>query len=277
MDLESDDYDYYLELQKEYEGAEQFDELTEKFDVHCLILNDLQLKMRWETFQIDALHIFSDRLMLYKILNYEGEHFWQERVLTKIGGGLLENPALGLLETQVRLGMQLMDWGYQMKVEAFAVYINPEFTLFNSPSDEQLTLPSQIPEYFRELSAGDALTPEQMELADRLMEINNPDIPIKMPEYHFDQLSKGIPCTACGALLETVSGRYQTCENCGKSVNVKSAIKTSISDFRFLFPKEPVTSSRMVDWCGVGQSDRIFRILKETYTPKGNGRKRCYI
>ena len=65
--------DYYLELQKEYEGAEQFDELTEKFDGSCLILNDLQLEMRWETFQIDALHIFSDRLVLYKIINYKGE------------------------------------------------------------------------------------------------------------------------------------------------------------------------------------------------------------
>lgn len=277
MDLESDDYDYYLELQKEYEGAEQFDELTEKFDGHCLILNDLQLEMRWETFQIDALHIFSDRLVLYKIINYEGEHLWKELTLTKIGKGLLENPALELLETQVRLGLQLMDWGCHMKIEAFAVYINPEFTLFNSPSDEQLMLPSQIPDYFRELRAEDALTTEQMELATRLMEINNPDFPIRMPEYDFDQLRKGIPCTACGALLGTGSGRSQTCGNCGKSVNVKTAIKTSISDFRLLFPKEPVTSSRMVKWCGVGQSDRIFRILKETYTPKGNGRKRCYI
>lgn len=32
MDLESKDYDYYLELQKEYEGKKQFDELIEKFN-----------------------------------------------------------------------------------------------------------------------------------------------------------------------------------------------------------------------------------------------------
>lgn len=32
MDLESEDYDYYLELQKEYAGKKQFDELIEKFN-----------------------------------------------------------------------------------------------------------------------------------------------------------------------------------------------------------------------------------------------------
>lgn len=32
MDLESEDYDYYLELQKEYEGKKKFDELVEKFN-----------------------------------------------------------------------------------------------------------------------------------------------------------------------------------------------------------------------------------------------------
>lgn len=32
MDLESEDYNYYLELQKEYEGKKQFDELIEKFN-----------------------------------------------------------------------------------------------------------------------------------------------------------------------------------------------------------------------------------------------------
>lgn len=277
MDLASDDYAYYLELQKEYEGAEQFDELTENFEGHCLILNDLQLEMRWETFQIDALHIFSDRLVLYKIVNYEGLHLWEELKLTKVGEGVLENPALEMLETRIRLGLQLLDWGVTMKVYGFVVYINPEFTLYNAPSDEQLLLPSQIPGYFRELNADAVLTTEQTELADRLLGLNNPDFRIRMPEYHFEQLRKGIPCSACGELLETYSGRHQNCGNCGKSVNVKTAIKTGISDFRLLFPKEPVTASRMAEWCGAGKSDRVYRVLKEMYAAKGNGRKRCYV
>lgn len=277
MDLASNDDDYYRELQKEYEGAEQFDELTEKFNGHCLILNDLQLKIRGETNQIDALHIFSDRIVLYKIINYEGEHFWDKCTLTQSGEGLLENPALELHQNWARLEMQLLDWGLQMKVEAFVVYINPEFTLYNAPSDDHLLLPSQIPEYFRELSADDALPPEQMKLADRLLGLNNQDYPIRMPKYHFDQLRKGIPCTTCGALLEIHSGRHQACGKCGKRVNVKTAIKAGISDFRLLFPKEPVTSSRMVEWCGARQSDRIYRILKDAYISEGNGRRRCYI
>ena len=117
---------------------------------------------------------------------------------------------------------------------------------------------------------------EQKKLADALVKLHKPDYPSKMPKYRYNQLRKGIPCTACGALLGTFSGHRQTCGNCGKKVNVKKAIKNSIEDFRLLFPNEPVTSAHMTDWCGIGRRDRIFRVLREEYTSKGSGNARYY-
>lgn len=46
MRLDKEDYYYYLNLKKGYEGECRFDGLTEKLGVKCIILNDLQLEIR---------------------------------------------------------------------------------------------------------------------------------------------------------------------------------------------------------------------------------------
>ena len=277
MHLASDDYYYYLNLLKGFEGERRFDEFTEKLKEICLILNDLQLEIRRSSFQIDTLLILFDRIILFEIKNYEGVHYWGKDKLTKLNGVAMENPALQLQKTRVRLELLLSELGCQMKVEALVVYVNPEFTLLGAPADEQLLLHSQIPGYFENLRRGAAPTAEQIKLAESLVKLHKSDYPSKMPEYRYDQLSKGIPCTACGALLKTFSGHRQSCAKCGKKVNVKNAIKTSVSDFRLLFPNEPVTSARMTDWCGIGRRDRIFRVLREEYAAKGSGNMRYYV
>lgn len=277
MHLASDDYYYYLNLLKGFEGEMRFDEFTEKLKEFCLILNDLQLENRRSSFQIDSLLIFFDRIVLYEIKNYEGVHYWGKDKFTKLNGVAMENPALQLQKTRVRLELLLQELGCKIEVEAFVVYINPEFTLLGAPADERPLLPSQISRYFGNLLLGAKPTTEQKKLADALVKLHKLDYPSKMPEYRYDQLIKGIPCTTCGALLETFSGHRQSCAKCGKRVNVKNAIKTSISDFRLLFPNEPVTSARMTDWCGIGRRDRIFRVLREEYTVKGSGNMRYYI
>jgi len=277
MHLASDDFYYYLNLLKGFEGEIRFDEFTEKLKEFCLILNDLQLEIRRSSFQIDALLIFFDRIVLYEIKNYEGVHYWGKDKFTKLNGVVMENPALQLQKTRVRLELLLLELGCQMEVEAFVVYINPEFTLLGAPADERLLLPSQISGYFGNLRMGAAPTAEQKKLAESLTRLHKLDYPSKMPEYRYDQLRKGIPCTACGALLETFSGHRQSCAKCGKKANVKNAIKISISEFRLLFPNEPVSSSRMADWCGIGRRDRIFRILRKEFTAKGSGNMRYYV
>ena len=268
MHLANDDYYYYLNLLKGFEGEVRFDELIEKLKEYCLILNDLQLEIRRSSFQIDALLIFSGKIILCEIKNYEGVHYWGKDKFTKLNGVAMENPALQLQKTRVRLELLLLELGYQMEVESFVVYINPEFTLLGAPADEELLLPSQISGYFGNLTMGAKPTAEQKKLADALVKLHKPDYPSKMPEYCYDNLNKGIPCTACSALLETFNGHRQTCAKCGKKVNVKNAIKTSSSDFRLLFPNEPITSSRMADWCGTGRRDRIFRVLRRNMMRK---------
>lgn len=278
MRLEKKHYNYYLNFDKGFVGECGIDEQTERLDPNCLVLNDLQLEIRLAPFQIDTLLIGSNKMVLLEIKNFEGVHQWGERKLTKESGLSLENPTLQVQKTQGRLELLLESLGCQMSVEAFVVFINPEFTLFGAPNNAGYILPSQIPEFFRTLQK--QLTKpnaEQHKLANALVNLHEPDYPCKMPEYSFDQLRKGIPCPECGTLAETFKGHYQTCANCGQRMNVKRSIQASIEEFRILFPKEKIVTSRMLEWCGSGDKDRVYRVLKEDYRAVGKTSGRYYI
>lgn len=277
MQLENDDYYYYLNLKKGFEGECRFDEYTEQIGMNCLVLNDLQLEMRRSSFQIDALLICSDKFLLYEIKNYEGVHQWGKDKFTKATGIALENPSMQVQKTKVRLELLLQELDCRMPVEAYVVFINPEFTLLSAPSDEGYILPSQIPGYFRNIRMSARPTAEQKRLAKALANLHEPNYPSKMPEYHYEQLRKGMPCPECGSLAETFKGHFQTCSNCGQRMNVKAIIRTSIEDFRILFPEEKITSGRMLDWCGSGDQDRIYRVLKADRSYIGKNRGRYYL
>lgn len=278
MRLEKKHYNYYLNFDKGFVGECGIDGQTEQLGPNCLVLNDLQLEIRLAPFQIDTLLIGSNKIVLLEIKNFEGVHQWGERKLTKDSGLSLENPTLQVLKTQTRLEFLLESLGCQMRVEAYVVFINPEFTLFNAPNDAGYILPSQIPDFFRilqkQLTKPNA---EQHKLANALVNLHDPEYPCKMPEYSFDKLRKGIPCPKCGTLAEIFKGHYQTCANCGQRMNVKRGIKASIEEFRILFPEEKIITSRMLEWCGSGDKACVYRVLKEEYQAIGKNSGRYYV
>ena len=277
MRLENDDYYYYLNLKKGYEGECYFDENTERLSENCLILNDLQLEIRRAPFQIDALLICADKLLLYEIKNYEGVHQWGKEKFTKATGTALENPSMQLQKTKVRLELLLQELGFQMNVEAYVVFINPEFTLWGAPNDESYILPSQIFGHFRNLRMIIGPNAEQQRLAKTLANLHDPNYPTKMPEYNFEQLGKGIPCPECDIIVETFKGRSQVCAKCGKKINIKAAIRSSIAEFRVLFPEEKITTRRISEWCGSENKDRVYRLLKKEFQPMGSEHGRYYL
>lgn len=277
MRLGSREYNYYLNFDKGFEGEYGLDGQTDQLGPNCLVLNDLQLEFRLAPFQIDTLLICSDKIVLLEIKNFEGVHLWGERKLTKQSGLSLENPTLQVQKTQTRLEFLVESLGCQVRVEAFVVFVNPEFTLLGAPTGEGYILPSQLPTFFRTLKKQmTKLTVKQEKLACALVNLHDPNYPCRLPEYRYDQLRKGIPCPKCGSLAETFKGHHQTCSDCGQRMNVKKCLKASIEEFRILFPGEKITTSRMLEWCGSGDKDRIYRVLKEEYSATGKNSGRYY-
>ena len=182
-----------------------------------------------------------------------------------------------LQRTKVRLEFLLSEMGLQMKVEAYVIFVNPEFTLVGAPNVTSYILPSQIPGHFRNMPKTTGLTAEQYKLADSLVSLHDPNYTFKIPEYHYENMKKGVPCPDCGTLKNTFRGHHQICDECGKKININEAIRTSISDFRTLFPDDKITTSRITDWCGAGDQNRISKILKSECQVMGKNRGRYFI
>ena len=279
MPLEKKDYYYSLNHKKGHEGECRYDDLTVKLEPNCIVLNDLQLEVRNSSLQVDALLLFSDKIILAEIKNYEGVHQWGKDKFTKQSGATLENPSMQLQKTKVRLEMLLQEIGYSVNVDAVVVFVNPEFTLWGAPYDKTFILPGQIPEHFRELQNFATQQPnnKMKKLAEELVKRHIPDYPSKSLEYEYDKLGKGISCPSCGFLAKNYAGRSHVCGSCGEKMSIKKAISSSISDFHFLFPDEKMTTKRLADWCCAENKDRVYTVLKQEWQPIGSEPGRYYI
>ena len=279
MPLEKEDYYYGLNHQKGHEGECRYDEMTDNLGSNCIVLNDLQLEVRHSSFQVDTLLLFSHKIFIAEIKNYEGVHQWGKEKFTKLSGATLENPALQLQKTKVRLEMLLQEMGYSIQVDAAVIFVNPEFTLCGAPYDESFILPSQIPEHFRELQKLAAHQPgsKMKNLAEELAKRHIPDYPIKLLDYDYEKLSKGINCPSCGTLAKNYRGHSHICGGCGEKMSIKKAISNSISDFHFLYPDEKMTTKRLADWCSAVNKDRVYTVLKQEWQPVGSEPARYYI
>ena len=278
MSLDWENQQYYLNHQKGFEGEGVLDESTETLPPGCLVLNDLLLEHRNSFFQIDALLVCADTLVLLEAKNYEGVHYWGAEKFTKSTGTVLENPYLQLQKSKVKLEILLQSLSCRMKVEAYVVYVNPEFILLQAQNNDNYILPSQIHSYLRTLKLNSQPNAEQKRIADVLVRLHKQDYPAtKLPVYQYEHLRKGLSCFSCNALMTSFIGHYMHCPACGERMNVKRLIKNGIDDFRILFPEQKVTTNRLSDWCGSGDKDRIYRVLKENYQAKGNNHGRHYV
>lgn len=279
MRLITDDYYYLRAMQKGYEGECQFDEYTKKLKSDVIILNDLALKDWRKFFQIDALIVTGDAFFLYEVKNYEGEYRWTKERLIKSNGTKIENPLLNLDTKRVKLEIYLEKMGYTQKVHAFVVYINPEFTLVNPEEGEQYLLRSQLTRHLKTLDQ--QATPVEnthLKLASRLVEQHDSEhIFQDLPEYEYGQLKKAITCLQCGSLATSIKGKTLHCNACWGKAAAETAIRNSIEEYRLLFPKERLSTRRMMEWCGQEERFRIYRTLQKHWTPLRKGPHRYYV
>lgn len=278
MRLDKDEYYYYLNLKKGCEGECGFDGLTEKLGAKCIVLNDLQLEIRRSSLQIDALLICEGKIVLYEIKNYGGVHHWGPGEFTKQSGTIWENSSLQLTKTKVRLRKLLKSMGYSMEIEAFIIYINPEFSIWRAPCEGDSIIPGQISEHFRELQNMKPVTnPELEKLAQALAECHDPGYPSKLVKYEYEKIKKGINCPTCGLLVQKFCRRSHACKSCGNKMIIQKAISNSISDFRILFPDQKLTTKHLADWCGSEDKNRVYEVLKREYQAAGSESGRYYI
>jgi len=275
MSLSEQDKQYLYNLKKGYEGEQKLDHLLEQyhFDQNCYVLNDIHLKYKNTSFQIDTLLIFLNRILFFEVKNYEGDYFLEGDKFYLLPKQELTNPLNQLNRTESLLRQFILNLGFDIKVDGILFFINPEFTLYQAPLNKPYILPTQIERYIKQLKDDSPKISRKMKkLADLIVTHHHETTPFsQVPPYKYEDLKKGISCGACGNLETTIQGRNCICSLCSYTELVSTSILRSINEFKILFPNAPITTSAIYDFCKIISSrKRINRVLVKNFHMVGS-------
>ncbi|WP_243355401.1 nuclease-related domain-containing protein [Bacillus litorisediminis] len=272
MSFSEKEKQFYYYLKKGVEGEVLFDSLTEKLQCDCIIINDLLLKLNNTTFQIDCIIITGENIHFFEVKNYDGDYYYEAGRFYKKPKSEVADPLNQLSRTESLFRQFLQNLGFNIPINAFVVFINPEFTLFQAPLNKPLILPTQINRYLNKVnSPATKLNQKHKTLANKLVSQHIEDSPYtQLPSFHYEQLQKGIICNKCCCISVSVKGRACLCESCEHKEPVSDAVMRSIKEIKLLFPNKKITTNLIHDWCKVvGSKKRISRILARNFRTVG--------
>jgi hypothetical protein len=263
---------YYSNLEKGYEGEVQFDLLTEKLLNDCLILNDLLLEINGTKFQIDTLIIFQDTIYLIDVKFFDGEYLYDGENFQTTFRKIIKDP-LNQLDRSKSLFLQLLQHlGFNLKIDAYVVFNNPDFTLYHAPQNKPIILPTQLNRFMKKLEKKSSkLNNSHKKLAEKLVSLNIVQTPDNhLPPYKYEQVKKGITCKSCKSFSVFTKGRKVGCGVCGHEELITTAVLRNVQEVKLLFPNRKITTKEIYDWCQMIESKkRISRILGSKFKAVG--------
>jgi hypothetical protein len=272
--LEQDKWSYYA-AEKGFEGEGRFDELTAKLQNQCYIINGLLLKLGNKYFQIDTVLIYQRTIYLIDVKNFEGEYIYEPKKLKTMAGKEIDDPLIQLQRCESLFRQLLQQYGLKYTTEAYLVYINPDFTLYQAPPNDSVILPTKLNRFLKKLNSEfSTLTKGHEKLADLLVSLDMGVYPYSTyPAYTYDGLQKGIIGPSSHKLSTFVRGNKIVCAETGLEESVQSAVMRSIDELILLFPEFQVTTNLVFEWCGgLVPKKTIRQILLKNYHLKGYGR-----
>ncbi|WP_096185958.1 nuclease-related domain-containing protein [Evansella halocellulosilytica] len=261
MNLEPQARKNYLNLEKGYRGERKFDEWISPLANDRLILNDLLLEHHNTLFQIDSLLISSNSISLFEVKNYEGDFYIKEDDWYSISNVEIKNPLLQLKRNESIFRALLQELGFNFSIEAYLIFVNPEFHLYQSSKNLPIIFPTQLNRFIQKIKKRPAnLNESHKKLADQLLSIYLKETPYdRLPEYCYDDLEKGILCPLCYSLNISFTKRTFICNDCGGREDYKTGIIRSIKEFNALFPNRSITPYQIYDWCKLIKNVKTIR------------------
>lgn len=270
--LSLENQQYYLNLEKGYEGEVQFDLLTEKLQSDCLILNDLLLEINVTKFQIDTLIIFQDTIYLIDVKYFDGDYLFDGENFQTTFAKVIKDP-LNQLDRSKSLLLQLLQHlGFNLTIEAKVVFNNPDFTLYHAPQNKPIILPTQLNRFMKKLEKKSSkLNNSHKKLAEKLVSLNIIQTPDNhLPPYKYEEVEKGITCKNCHSFSVFTKGRKVVCDACGHEELISTTVIRNVQEVKLLFPNRKITTKEIYDWCKVIESKkRITRILGSNFKVVG--------
>lgn len=272
--LSRKDENYYNHLVKGFEGECTFDEWVEDSLKEHILLGDLIFKVNGTIFQLDSLVITNQKLYLYEVKNYEGEFQMDMTSLKRYQAGPeLLNPLIQLQRSTI-LFKQLMDqMNIKIPIESYVIFINKNFTLYQSEPHPQILVCSQLERHFESIKDTTyPLSEKCLSLSKSIMKKQLDESPYQdLPDYSIENLSKGIYCSECFNFIEELTGRLCVCSHCGYRETAYDNTYRHIVEFTRLFPEKQLTTQIIYKWCnGLHSMYRIRSVLRQELAKNEN-------
>jgi ribosomal protein L37E len=268
--------------EKGYQGESLFDDIIAGSPASTYLhLNDLMLSSHNNTFQVDSLIFSPHKISLFEVKNFGGEFYIEGEQWFLQSGKEIKNPIPQLRRSRDLLRPLVQTLGVHLPIEAYVIFVNPEFTLFQASSQLPIILPTQINSFMKKF------TPVSMESNKSLIDAakklashhddNSPYYKSHMPSFDFDNIKKGATCFRCGSLSVHLCGRSVECDVCGFKENLHNATLRAIDEHKLLFPGRLITVSSINEWTGFNMNRlRLQRILVNHLTMTGSGKTVFY-
>ncbi|WP_161784677.1 nuclease-related domain-containing protein [Halalkalibacter okhensis] len=270
-----------MSLEKGYKGEQQFDKWLNLHTKDMIVLNDLLLEHNNTIFQIDSLVITSNTLYLFEIKNYEGDFYMKGDRWYSLSNTEIKNPLFQLQRTESLFRRLLEELHISSPIEAYVVFISPEFQLYQTPLNLPIIFSTQLKRFFNQLQRNSSPLKEINEkLAKQILTLHLPESPYtRLPKYDFPSLKKGIYCPTCQSFYTAFSNKKTIqCNHCSNSENSHAALKRTIEEFILLFPKKKITTNIIYEWSNKMISKKTIRkILSINYEHKGHSSSSHYV
>ncbi|WP_102274320.1 nuclease-related domain-containing protein [Cytobacillus massiliigabonensis] len=279
--LSEKEMNYYLNMEKGFLGEKKFDEwIQTNLSKGWLVLHDLLLEYNHTVFQIDTLIISPELIYLFEVKNYEGDFYIDGERWYAISNAEIKNPIHQLSRNEPLFRRLLQDLGYKTLTEAKIIFINPAFYLYQVPLKTPIIFSSQLNRFANKLNMKTfEIKDRQLKLAEKLVALHLKESPyIRLPDYSYNQLVKGIPCAACHSFMAALTLETLICESCGCKEAAYLAVMRSVEEYKFLFPNCKVTTNSIQEWCEIIQSKKtIQRVLSKNFKKIGYGKYTYYV
>lgn len=280
MNLRSEEKNYYLKLEKGYEGEKKFDDWLVANAGRGTILSDLMFETISSFYQVDTLFLTPDTIYLFEVKNYEGDFYLEGEKWYSSYKLEMKNPLIQLRRSESLFRRLLQENNFSFSVEGYLVFINPEFHLYQASPGLPIIFPSQLNRFAKKLNrkAG-PLKGVHTELAEKLLALQVEESPYsRLPKYRYDDVGKGIVCRMCKSLYYSFNKSVFICGNCKNTEAYLPAVLSSIEEFKFLFPERKITTDQIQEWCKLIKSKKTIRkILYDHFEHVGHGKSSHFV
>ncbi|QQZ10345.1 nuclease-related domain-containing protein [Heyndrickxia vini] len=176
----------------------------ESITIESLLLNDLLFEHNNTYFQIDSLLILQEIIHLFEVKNYEHDYYIEKEKWYTFTGKEIKNPLLQLNRNASLLRRILHDLGIYLPIKEHLVFVNPDFYLYQVPINLPIIFPSQIERFIININKKPSnLTNHHTKIANQLLSLHLSESPfMRLPNYSFEQLKKGIICCKCRSFID---------------------------------------------------------------------------